>query len=291
MIWLVGSRGMLGQDLAAELRRRRMAFLESDLDCDITSLSAVQGFSRGKNIDWIINCSAYTAVDKAEEEEEKADRVNALGPENLGRVAAQVGARIIHLSTDYVFDGAASRPYPEEAPVNPKGAYGRTKAHGERLLAGATREHFIVRTAWLYGVHGKNFVDTMLRLMNDKDEVSVVSDQRGSPTYTRDLAAALASIVAADSSAFGIYHFTNEEETSWHGFASAIYEGGRALGLVRHECRVKPIGTKDYPTRAVRPAYSVLSKAKIRSTFGLSIPTWQDGLSRYLEEVRQGGSR
>ena len=288
MIWLVGSRGMLGRDVAHELGHRAMHFTETDLDCDITEAGAVQEFARGKRIDWIINCTGYTAVDKAEDEEQQADLVNAAGVENLGRIAAAVNARVIHVSTDYVFDGRASSPYREDAMIAPRSAYGRTKARGEQLLAQAVKTHFIVRTAWLYGTHGKNFVATMLRLMNERDEVSVVDDQRGSPTYTRDLASAIATIVELDSRTYGIYHFTNEGETTWHSFASAIYESGRTRGLVRHACRIKPIRTDQYPTRAVRPAYSVLSKDKIRETFGLVIPEWQDGLYRYLDELRAG---
>jgi dTDP-4-dehydrorhamnose reductase len=291
VIWLVGARGMLGQDVAAQLGRRGMPFVRSDLDCDITDGKAVKAFISGIAIDWIVNCSAYTAVDKAEDEEAMAYQVNAVGPQNLGRVAREMGARIVHLSTDYVFDGAAITPYVEDAPLGPRGAYGRTKASGERLLAESTAAHFIVRTAWLYGIHGKNFVATMLRLMNERDEVRVVDDQRGSPTYTRDLAEAIATILASNTRAFGVYHFTNDGETTWHSFAAEIYARGRARGLVARECRVTPIRTDQYPTRSVRPAYSVLSKAKIKAEFSVAVPPWQDGLDRYLDELGKGETR
>ena len=287
MIWLVGARGMLGQDVADRLNVLVIPHLDSDLECDITEKAALLRFVDGRRFDWIVNCSAYTAVDKAEDEEPKADAVNATGPANIGSVAAGLGARLIHLSTDYVFDGKASSPYTEEQPPAPRGAYGRTKARGESLLSEALAEHFIVRTAWLYGVRGKNFVSTMIRLMNEREEVFVVNDQRGTPTYTRDLAAALCAIVTADSRAYGIYHYTNEGETTWFDFARLIYETGRARGHIRHSCEVHPISTDRYPTKAIRPGYSVLSKAKIRNAFRIAIPTWQNGLERFFEELEQ----
>jgi dTDP-4-dehydrorhamnose reductase len=287
MIWLTGCRGMLGQDVARELVSRGMRHVETDMDCDITSPEAVAGFAREKKLNWIVNCSAYTAVDRAEEEETRADLVNATGPQNLGRLSAEVGARIIHISTDYVFDGAASSPYREDEPIAPRGAYGRTKAHGEALLAEATSRHFIVRTAWLYGVGGRNFVSTMLKLMNERDEITVVSDQRGSPTYSRDLASAIGAIIEADSHSFGIYHYTNEGETTWFEFARSILELGIDRGKITRKCAVRPILAEDYPSSVARPKYSVLSKERIKRTLGIEIPTWQDGLKRFFSELEE----
>ena len=286
-IWLTGSRGMLGQDVARELDSHGLQHVDTDMDCDITSPYVIEQFADGKTIDWIVNCSAYTAVDKSEDEEDAADRVNALGPENLGRLAASIGARIVHISTDYVFDGKGTSPYREDHPVAPTGAYGRTKARGERLLAEAASSHFILRTAWLYGVHGKNFVYTMLRLMNEKDEVTVVSDQHGSPTYTRDLASVVGTLIARDSHAFGTFHYTNEGETSWYEFARAIYETGRSEGRIARSCNVRPISTDQYSTKTARPKYSVLSKEKIKKTLGISVPSWQDGLERFFAELKE----
>jgi dTDP-4-dehydrorhamnose reductase len=281
---------MLGQDVVQRLDAIGLSHVDSDLDCDITDPAVVRRFAAGRPIEWIVNCSAYTAVDKAEDEEAKADTVNAIGPANLGREAAELGARVIHLSTDYVFDGEASSPYTEEHRPAPQGAYGRTKARGEKLLAEAAPEHFIIRTAWLYGVHGKNFVNTMLRLMDERDEVSVVNDQRGSPTYTLDLAAALCTIISADSRAYGIYHYSNEGETTWYQFARSIYTLGRARGRIGHSCALVPITTDRYPTKAARPKYSVLSKAKIKRIFAITIPTWQDGLERFFRDLDEEGS-
>jgi dTDP-4-dehydrorhamnose reductase len=280
---------MLGQEVVRQLDTLRLLHIDSDMDCDITDTSAVARFASDRHIKWIVNCSAYTAVDRAEDEEAKADAVNAIGPANLGRVAAELGARTIHLSTDYVFDGEASSPIVETTQPAPKGAYGRTKLRGENLLTAATPDYFIIRTAWLYGVQGKNFVYTMLRLMNEQAEVSVVDDQHGTPTYARDLAAALCSIITDDSHAYGIYHYTNEGETTWFQFARAIYDFGKASGRVKNTCDVTPTTTDRYPTKAVRPRYSVLSKQKIRETFGVSIPTWQDGLERFFRELDEEG--
>lgn len=281
---------MLGQDMVRRLDTLGLSHVASDLDCDITDPATVRRFAAGRPIEWIVNCSAYTAVDKAEDEEEKADAVNAIGPANLGRAAVELGARVIHLSTDYVFDGEASSPYTEEHRLAPQGAYGRTKARGEKLLAEVTPEHFIVRTAWLYGVRGKNFVYTMLRLMNERDEVSVVDDQRGSPTYTPDLAAALCTIISTDSRAYGIYHYTNEGQTTWFEFSRSIYKLGRARGRIGHFCALVPIPTDRYPTKAARPKYSVLSKAKIKRIFAITISTWQDGLERFFRDLDEEGS-
>lgn len=283
MVWLVGAKGMLGHEVASALDDDGFDHVDTDIECDITNIDALGNFASGKNIGWIINCSAYTAVDKAETEEEIAYRINAIGVRNLATVATEVNARIIHISTDYVFDGMATAPYAEDHEVVAEGAYGRTKAAGERFLQQEAAQFFIIRTAWLYGIHGKNFVYTMLRLMNERDEVKVVGDQRGTPTYAPDLAHAIVEFVRNDPKAYGIYHFTNDGETTWHGFAAEIYRMGRELGRIGKECKVTPITTAEYPTPAKRPAYSVLSKEKIKSTLALAIPDWRDGLRRFFD--------
>jgi dTDP-4-dehydrorhamnose reductase len=285
MIWVTGSKGMLGREVTRAVDRLGRVHVDTDMDCDITDAAAVDRFVAGRPIEWIVNCSAYTAVDAAEAEEEKAAAVNAKGPANLGKVATRLRAKILHISTDYVFGGDASSPYGEEERPAPRSAYGRTKAKGEALLASANPRHFILRTAWLYGVHGKNFVTTMLRLMSERDEVSVVDDQHGTPTYAVDLASAICAIIDADSDNFGFYHYTNEGQTTWYHFAGAIQEMGLQLGLLKKQCRMVPTTTDRYPTKAIRPRYSVLSKKKISSTFGLAIPSWRNGLERYLQEL------
>jgi dTDP-4-dehydrorhamnose reductase len=292
MIWLIGNRGMLGREVEALLTASAQTapaggLVTTDLECDITDPRALEEVARDRRPDLIINCSAYTAVDQAEEESDTAFAVNADGVENIARAARTVGAVVIHISTDYVFDGTASAPYPPDAPVNPVGVYGKSKAEGERRLRATTERHIIVRTAWLYGVHGKNFVATMLRLFAEKDEISVVDDQTGAPTYAVDLAKAVVLIARTPPSAghFGIYHFTNSGTTTWHGFATEIKRLAAARGIIGDRCSIKPIPTSAYPTKAVRPAYSVLDTGAVRAAFGVDVPPWRDGLGRYLDQV------
>jgi dTDP-4-dehydrorhamnose reductase len=284
VIWLVGNKGMLGTEVEAGLVAAGYPHIVTDLDLDITDASAVQSFVEKHRPAWIVNCAAYTAVDRAEEEENVAYQINAVGPANLATAARSIGARLVHVSTDYVFAGVDQSPYPEDAPPAPVGAYGRTKAAGESLIREICTEHFIIRTAWLYGVHGKNFVETMLRLMATKPEISVVNDQRGSPTYAVDLGRALLRFIDRDSTQFGTYHFTNEGDCTWHEFAGAIQNEAVGRGILTHPVQVKPIPAAEYPTPAKRPAYSVLGKERIKDELGLTIPSWEAGLSRYFDQ-------
>jgi dTDP-4-dehydrorhamnose reductase len=292
MIWIIGSAGMLGTELVELCKSQGVDYVGSDRDVSILELKALQGFlssldEKGQKPDWIVNCAAYTAVDKAEDEPERCYSLNALGPQNIGRIASAFGVRVLHISTDYVFAGNGTRPYSEDDPVAPQSVYGKTKAEGERLLLDACPNAVIVRTAWLYGQYGPNFVATMIKLMNTRDSVGVVADQKGSPTWARDLAEAILTIVGTPHARAGIYHFTDEGEITWFDFAKAIYAQGRACGLIEHECEVRPLTTAEYPTKARRPAYSVLSKEKIRTTFGVQVPEWRDSLARFLEEEAQ----
>jgi len=288
MIWLIGDKGMLGTELSGILAARGMSFTGTDREVDIRDLAVLRRFAResgeqGKNFDWIVNCSAYTAVDRAEEEEETARSINALGAENIAKIAAELDACLIHISTDYVFRGDGDRPYLESDPVDPAGAYGRTKAEGERLVAAACPRSFIVRTAWLYGRHGPNFVYTMLKLMGSKDSVSVVGDQRGTPTWAYDLAGALADIISSNPNKFGVYHFTNEGRTDWHEFAAEIQRLGREFGIREKDVPVNRITSDQYPSKVKRPAWSVLSKDKIRLELGIEPPDWKKSLRAYLD--------
>jgi dTDP-4-dehydrorhamnose reductase len=284
VIWLVGNKGMLGTEVEARLRDLRLKYVATDLDLDITSRQPVKAFAARLRPEWIVVCAAYTAVDQAEDEEDLARRINVDGPENIGFAARSIGARVIHVSTDYVFDGTSDRPYEVDDSTCPIGAYGRTKAAGEVKLAAVCDNHFIVRTAWLYGANGKNFVETMLRLMAERDEIRVVGDQWGTPTYAVDLANALVEFVRQDCSEYGTYHYTNSGRTTWHGFALEIQRQAVDRGLLKERCTVKSIPWTEYPTRATRPTYSVLSKKRIKSALGVSIPDWKDGLYRYLEK-------
>lgn len=285
MIWLVGNRGMLGTELAEVLADLGLDFEGSDREVDIRDPGALRAYAGGKGFTWIVNCSAYTNVDRAEEEEELARGINAEGAANLADVAEEIGAKFVHISTDYVFRGDGPRPYVEADPTDPAGAYGRTKAEGERLVAAACARHFIIRTAWLYGKHGPNFVYTMLKYMRVKDSLNVVDDQHGTPTWARGLALAIARIVGTGSEQYGIYHYTDEGQTTWHGFAVEIERLGRDLGILDRPCAVRAITSDQYPSKVKRPAWSVLCKDKIRSRLGVETPDWRQSLAMFLSEV------
>lgn len=289
MIWIIGDRGMLGTELREALRSVEREFVGSDRECDVTSPEALAGFAAGKAIDWIVNCSAYTAVDKAEDEVELARRLNVEGPANIAALATRLGAKLVHISTDYVFSGEGTAPYEEDEPTDPKGVYGRTKAEGEEAVRRACSRHFILRTAWLYGRHGPNFVYTMLKLMRERDSIGVVADQRGSPTWAADLTAAILRLVDLEAEDFGTYHFTDEGETSWHEFALAIQDLGFQRGLITKRIPIAALTTEQYPTKARRPAYSVLSKTKIREALGCATPDWRASLAAFLDDLARNG--
>ncbi|HNW27252.1 MAG TPA: dTDP-4-dehydrorhamnose reductase [Spirochaetota bacterium] len=287
MIWLIGNRGMLGSDVEKLLEQRALPFITSDIDVDITDPAALRAFAGGRQIEWIINCSAYTAVDAAEDERDKAFLINADGVMNIARLAEEKGAALIHVSTDYVFDGEKPGAYREDDATNPIGAYGESKLAGEQRIAAVMNRFFIIRTAWLYGRTGKNFLLTMIRLFGERDEVRVVADQWGSPTYTGDLAAAIVKLVDDRSTRYGIYHYTNEGKTTWHEFATEICAQARKQGLVDRDVRVVPITTAEYPTRARRPKNSYLSKEKIIRELGVRCRDWREALADCIGNLRK----
>ncbi len=292
MIWLVGNKGMLGTELTHLFEVNKMHYVGTDREVSILDLEAMRTFTKDKDISWIVNCAAYTAVDKAEDEVELCRALNAQGPENLGTLAREIGARVLHISTDYVFSGTpflekgTPRPYREDDQTGPTGVYGKTKQEGERLLMAAALNSIIIRTAWLYGKHGNNFVYTMLRLMKEREAIGVVADQRGSPTWAYDLASAILHLINLPKEKLspGIYHYTNEGETTWYDFAREIYRLGREQGLLERDCVVNPLTTDQYSTKARRPAYSVLSKEKIKA-LGVTVPHWQDSLARFMYQL------
>lgn len=286
MIWVTGAAGMLGRELCEALAAAGYDYAATDRELDILDPVAVLAYARERRPGWIVNCAAYTAVDRAEDEEALATRLNADGPAHLAAAARDIGARLLHISTDYVFAGDGTRPYLESDPVRPLGAYGRGKALGEAAALKAEPGAVILRTAWLYGRHGPNFVATMLRLMAERESLGVVADQRGSPTWARDLAAAIVAIVGRRGFPAGVYHYTNSGEASWYEFACAIQRLGLSLGLLTRPCLIKPLATSEYPTKAARPAYSVLSKDKIMAQ-GLRPPAWEDSLSLYLSALKR----
>lgn len=281
VVLVTGSQGQLAtclKDLTQSDNLHRYVFAGVN-ELDISNSKEVAAFFQTNTIDYCINCAAYTAVDLAESNEELAFAVNVKGAEHLALACKGVGAKLIHISTDFVFDGAAISSYDENEAPNPLGVYGKTKLAGEVRIEQILKEHFIIRTSWLYSEYGSNFLKTMLRLEQERDHLSVVSDQMGSPTYAKDLAKILIEIVHSNSENFGIYHYSNEGKTSWYGFAKAIFE---EQGL---EVHLSPIGTEGYPTPAVRPKFSVLSTSKIKATFSIEIPHWKDGLKRALKNL------
>ncbi|MDR1239170.1 MAG: dTDP-4-dehydrorhamnose reductase [Treponema sp.] len=302
-VWLIGCKGMLGTELSRLFEKESLSFTGTDREIDITSPAALASFAgqeaaAGRPIGWIVNCAAYTAVDKAEDDVEFCRRLNVDGAANIALAARNIGARLVHFSTDYVFDGrgvreAASggepRPYREDDATGPVGVYGLTKRDGENAVVKNNPQSYIIRTAWLYGLYGNNFVATMLRLMNERDEIKVVNDQRGSPTWAFDLAGLTVEIIRADLQnrplAYGIYHYTNEGNITWYDFARQIYDTGRGLGLVTKDCAVKPCTSAEFPARVTRPAYSVLDKTKIKAALGIAIPSWDMSLGQYLEAL------
>jgi dTDP-4-dehydrorhamnose reductase len=282
-IWLCGAQGMLGSAIAAKLSARGTSFEGSDRELDIADRDQVLAFAERMRPDWIVNAAAYTNVDGAESDQEQAERVNAAGPECLGEAAARVGASVLHFSTDYVFDGKGSTPYEENAPCAPNGVYARSKLEGEQRLLAAARGRIrvqIVRTSWLFGENGKNFVATMLALMAERDELRVVDDQHGRPTYTGDLADAALALEGVD----GIFHFANAGATSWCGFARGILAQARELGLPVRTSVIHAVTTAEFPRPAPRPAYSVLSTDKITRQLGRAPRPWQEALRDYLRQ-------
>ena len=286
MIWLIGCKGMLGSEVAELLEKNNIEFTGTDRQVDITDLSALEDFVKGKDISYIVNCAAYTAVDLAESNQEAALALNATGPKNIAVVAKKIGAKVIHISTDYVFDGTSTRPLKEDDPIAPIGVYGSTKAKGEPELAANTDEFYILRTAWLYGKAGKNFVFTMIKLMQSHDSIKVVSDQWGTPTWTNTLANVIISIIQKGNVPYGIYHCTDLGKITWYDFAVEIQKQAVASGLLtKTDCVVNPCTTADYPTPAKRPAYSVLDKTKIQDALGIRLPAWEESLKKFLSDI------
>ena len=281
-ILVTGANGQLG----SEMRRLGMAspneYIFTDVaELDITDGAAVKSFAVENNIDVIVNCAAYTAVDKAEDDEAMAELINATAVRNLAEAAKEVDATLFHVSTDYVFGAEGNTPRTEDMPTNPLGVYGRTKLHGEQAIAEVGAKAIIIRTAWLYSEYGNNFLKTMLRLTKEKETLSVVFDQVGTPTYAGDLAMTIFSIIEGDyyKGNEGIYHFSNEGVCSWYDFAREI---ATAMG---HTCNINPCHSSEFPSKVTRPPYSVLDKTKIKRTFGVDIPHWRESMIYCLKRI------
>jgi dTDP-4-dehydrorhamnose reductase len=298
MIWLVGNRGMLGRAVERALRQEAFDFVVSDAEVDITDRSTLSSFAErnlsgeqdpsANHVDnWIINCAAYTAVDRAEEEPAAAAGINSLGPKLLAGLAADFRAHLLHISTDYVFDGTKRDGYTEDDRPGARSVYGRTKWAGEAAVAHFCPHHYIVRTSWMFGNNGRSFVTAMLERFRAGSEVRVVEDQWGCPTYAADLAEAILRFLRASGSVSpGIYHFANRGVTNWYDFAREIYTQACLLGLCAPGSTIVPVSSEQYPTPAERPAISVLHTEKIAHVFDLEIATYQDALHRYLMSLQ-----
>lgn len=278
VVLVTGANGQLGQALQSVAKKYpeiNFIFAASS-DLDITDKGNVATCFDIKKPDYCINAAAYTAVDKAESEQEQAFLVNVKGPQNLAEISRKTNTVLLHISTDFVFNGENNRPYTEEDTPDPKGVYGKTKLEGEQAIQQSTAQYYIIRTSWVYSEFGNNFMKTMLRLASERDTLNVVNDQIGTPTYAVDLAEALIAIIRHDSNTpskpYGIYNFSNEGQCSWFDFAKKIFEVNKVA------IRVNPIPTSAYPTPAERPKYSVLDKSKIKNTFGVHISKWDEKL-------------
>ena len=292
MIWLIGNKGMLGNDVEKLLKERGFNYWASDNEVDIGDYKALEKFGKDKKIEWVINCAGYTQVDKAEEEIDEAFRINKDGVRNIALFSAKRQIRLIHISTDYVFDGRQKEgavTYNEDDKTNPINIYGRSKLAGEEEIKKILEEYFIIRTAWLYGLQGNNFVYTMLKLFKEREIIKVVEDQWGSPSYTVDLAEVILKIIEGNSISYGLYHFTNEGATSWYEFTRTIYDKAKRMDLIKcnKKVEIEPVRTEQYPTAAKRPRYTVLSKDKIKREFNLKIRDWNEALGDFLISLQE----
>lgn len=281
-ILVTGANGQLGSELKDILGANNEQVLYTDVaQLDITKLDLVHAFIKEHKVTDIINCAAYTAVDKAETDQDIAYMVNCIAPKNLATVAAEENCRLIHVSTDYVFSGEACTPYVESDPTSPLGVYGRTKLAGEDAVTDSGCDAVIIRTSWLYSAYGNNFVKTMMRLGKERDQLNVVFDQVGTPTYAGDLAAAIVKLIQSEELAdvSGLYHFSNEGVCSWYDFAQEIMDQENIT------CNVQPILSSQYPTPVRRPSFSVLDKAKIKKDFNITIPYWKHSLVMCLRKL------
>lgn len=281
-ILVTGANGQLGNEMQVLAREnlQHTYFFTDVQELDICDEQAVYAYVSEHKIDIIVNCAAYTAVDKAEDNVELCDKLNNIAPGYLARAAQANGAAMIQVSTDYVFDGTAHIPYTEEEPTCPASVYGSTKLAGEQNVMDHCEKAMVIRTAWLYSIYGNNFVKTMIRLGQERDSLGVIFDQIGTPTYANDLAQAIFAAINKGV-VRDIYHFSDEGVCSWYDFTVAIH---RLAGIA--SCKVKPLHTADYPAKAPRPHYSVLDKTKIKDTFGIEIPHWEESLKRCINQLR-----
>ena len=278
---IFGASGQLGSCIKSITGNYSETFyFPQETEANILDIDALNKVFAAQKPDYVINCAAYTAVDKAEDDSELSEKVNVTGVKNLADQCAKYGTVLIHVSTDFVFKGDVARPLTESDPTHPISVYGQTKLDGELVIPGLTDKYFIVRTAWLYSEFANNFVKTMLKLGSERDLLKIIADQVGTPTYAMDLADCIVTIIKSGSTEYGIYHYSNEGVASWYDFTKAIFD------LSGTATKVLPIATSEYPTRAVRPAYSVMDKTKVRKTFSIEIPYWRDSLQVCISRLK-----
>ncbi len=285
-ILVTGQNGQLGQSLQSLVKKNpqyQFTFTGRD-QLDLSHSESIASYFSQHKFDLIINCAAYTAVDKAEEQQQLAEAINYLAVKQLAEIAKKNNSILLHISTDYIFDGTNYKPYIEDDAINPQNIYGSTKLKGEQAIQAIASDAIIIRTSWVYSEYGHNFVKTMLKLGKEREELNVIFDQIGAPTYATDLASCMLTIVDSLSNSqqtgVSVYHYSNEGVCSWYDFAKAIFE------YTNTACKVSPIETKDYPTPAKRPHYSVLNKAKIKQKYQLNIPYWKDSLQACLNKLQ-----
>lgn len=281
-ILVTGANGQLGQCLQAiSLNEPTVKFtFVNSKELDITKKESVTSFFNKTDFDFCVNCAAYTAVDKAESDVDSAQEVNVLGPKYLAEACLNTNTKLIHVSTDFVFDGTSNIPYTEEHETKPLSVYGKTKLEGEIAISSILTEYFILRTSWLYSEFGNNFMKTMLQLSTERSELGIIADQIGSPTYAKDLARVIVHIIKSNSNKFGLYHYSNEGVASWYDFAKAIFD------IANTEIITKAIPTSAYPTPAKRPRFSVMDKTKLKNNLGIEIPYWRDSLKKAISNIK-----
>jgi dTDP-4-dehydrorhamnose reductase len=280
-IVVFGASGQLGQCLknVAEIQGIKTIYFPSESEADILNKGALKLIFDRYKPTWCINCAAYTAVDKAEDDIDLARKINKTGVENLSSFCLEYNSVLIHTSTDFIFRGDKPTPLIESDVAEPINVYGLTKLEGEMEVTKALEKYYIIRTSWLYSEYGNNFVKTMLKLGSERDELKIIADQVGTPTYAMDLAACILNIISANATAYGTYHYSNEGVASWYDFAKAIFD------ISGTKVKVYPIKTSEYPTRAIRPAYSVMDKTKIKQAFSIEIPYWRDSLITCISKL------
>ena len=284
-IWVIGKNGMLAKDILKVFDKNNISYFSTGREIDITNIDDLNNYIKNKNIDIVINCAAYTKVDLAEDEPEICAKINGFGVKNISEICENKNLKLIHFSTDYVFDGTSNKPYKESDTTNPINVYGRSKLEGEKYALSLNKS-LIIRISWLYGINGNNFVYTMLNLMKNKDSIKVVNDQYGSPTNTLDISNLILHIIKdIKDFNFGIYHYTNEGNISWFDFANSIYDLAKKNNILNKDCIVEPCNSKEYKTKAKRPKFSVLSKDKIKNDYKINLIDYKESLNSFLKSL------